>query len=213
MMTRDIGALVAGKRRVGLEDGSELRLLSAMELLEARREAGELALGGRERALCANACLLARAWERGGRAVHKSGEAVLRALTPGEIGALAGQWAELDRGENPSAEDGEARCAPLKEALEGESYERLKWRVLRAFGALPTEARAREMTDRDYLWCALHLTLDDEEALDALCPACRGEALSGRCPVCGGETGGDGAGENAAFDEKRFERLRRGESG
>ena len=41
--------------------------------------------------------------------------------------------------------------------------------MLRTFGALPTEARAREMTDRDFLWCALNLMLDDEEALDALC--------------------------------------------
>lgn len=67
------------------------------------------------------------------------------------------------------------------------------------------------MTDRDYLWCALNLMLDDEEALAALCPACREEALEGRCPACGAPTGGDAAGENAGFDLARFERLRRGE--
>ena len=38
---------------------------------------------------------------------------------------------------------------------------------------LPSEARAREMTDSDYLYCLVHLQLDGEEALE------------GRCPVCG----------------------------
>ena len=67
------------------------------------------------------------------------------------------------------------------------------------------------MTDRDYLWCALNLLLDGEEALDALCPACRAEAREGRCPVCGAATGGDRTGENAGFDPERFERMLRGE--
>lgn len=81
--------------------------------------------------------------------------------------------------------------------------------MLKAFGALPTEARAREMTGRDYLWCALNLLLDDEEALEALCPACRVRAEEPRCPVCGEETGRWV--ENGSFDEARFERLKRGE--
>lgn len=66
------------------------------------------------------------------------------------------------------------------------------------------------MTGRDYLWCALNLLLDDEEALDALCPSCRTEARSGRCPVCGGMV--TDRGENGSFDPERFERLRRGEA-
>ena len=66
------------------------------------------------------------------------------------------------------------------------------------------------MTHRDYLWCALNLMLDDEEALEALCPACRAEAQEARCPVCGALTGGDWAGVNQSFDEERFQRLRRG---
>ncbi|BDF68628.1 hypothetical protein CE91St43_26000 [Oscillospiraceae bacterium] len=82
--------------------------------------------------------------------------------------------------------------------------------MLKAFGALPTEARAREMTHRDYLWCALNLLLDDEEALSRLCPSCRAEAEEGRCPVCGA-TPGDW-GENGGFDERKFRELR-GESG
>ena len=54
------------------------------------------------------------------------------------------------------------------------------------------------MKARDYLWCALHLALDREEELARLCPACRSEAAEE---------------QNAAFDEARFERLKRGESG
>ena len=36
-------SILAGAQRLRLEDGSELRLLSALEVLEARREAEELA--------------------------------------------------------------------------------------------------------------------------------------------------------------------------
>ena len=58
------------RERLKLEDGRELRLLSALEVLEARREAEGLARGEAEAALCANACLLARALERGGQPVR-----------------------------------------------------------------------------------------------------------------------------------------------
>ena len=64
------------------------------------------------------------------------------------------------------------------------------------------------MTDRDYLWCALNLVLDDEEELGRLCPACRAEAERERCPVCGVET--EAAGSSAAFDMARFEALKEG---
>ena len=52
---------LAGPKEMETEDGETLRLLTAMEVLQARREAEELAQEDRERALCANACLLARA--------------------------------------------------------------------------------------------------------------------------------------------------------
>lgn len=90
-----------GAERLALEDGTCLRLLSAWEALEAHREAEALAQGGKERALCANACLLARALERDGAPVFESGAAVLAGLTPRRIGALARQWAEFDRQEFP----------------------------------------------------------------------------------------------------------------
>ena len=56
--------MTAGPQTMELGGGRRLRLLTAMEVLEARREAADLAADHRERALCANACLLARALER-----------------------------------------------------------------------------------------------------------------------------------------------------
>ena len=85
--------------------------------------------------------------------------------------------------------------------------------MLQRFGALPTEERAKQRKARDYLWCALHLALDREEELARLCPACRSEAAEERCPACGALRTETAAGQNAAFDEARFERLKRGESG
>lgn len=83
--------------------------------------------------------------------------------------------------------------------------------MLRDFGALPTEERAKEMKGRDYLWCLAQGLLDREEALERLCPACRAEAARERCPVCGQarDTWGEGA-VNAAFDEARFARMKGG---
>jgi len=75
------------------------------------------------------------------------------------------------------------------------------------------------MKARDYLWCALHLALDREEELARRWPAgrrgpsCRREAAEERCPACGALRTETAAGQNAAFDEARFERLKRGESG
>ncbi len=81
--------------------------------------------------------------------------------------------------------------------------------MLHSFGALPTEARARAMTGQDYLWCAVHLLLDEEEVLDALCPTCRAQAEAARCPVCGAAAADTVREENAAFDWARFETLRK----
>ena len=62
-----------------LDNGMQLRLLSALEVLQARREAGELWETEHERALCSNACLLARALEEDGKPVFSSGREVLSA--------------------------------------------------------------------------------------------------------------------------------------
>ena len=112
-MRKNIGA---GRERMRLEDGRELRLLSALEVLQARREAEELAQNEGERALCANACLLARALERRGKPLFSSGRAALEGMSAREIGELARRWNELDRAENPSPEDGEEAAQSLKKA-------------------------------------------------------------------------------------------------
>lgn len=108
--------LLERTRHMALGDGRSLRLLTALEVLEARREAGELAQDGRERALCGNACLLARALERKGRPVFADGRAVLAGMTAGEIERLARKWDEFRRRENPSPEDGEERAEALKKS-------------------------------------------------------------------------------------------------
>ena len=83
--------------------------------------------------------------------------------------------------------------------------------MLKQFHALPTEGRAREMKDRDYLWCLVHSLLDREEELERLCPSCRAAAEAEGCPVCGqpSRAWGEG-GSNPAFDPERFERLKGG---
>ena len=98
------------KDRVELDNGMQLRLLSAWEVLEVRREAAELMQTERERALCSNACLLARALEQGDRTpVFADGRAVLSGLTVEEIGTLAARWSEFHRAANPgvTVTDGE----------------------------------------------------------------------------------------------------------
>ena len=91
-----MGGMLTGKERLELGDGRELRLLSALEVLQANREAAELA-------------------ERG-RPVFDSGRAVLSGMSAREIGVLAGRWAAFDRAENPSPGDGEERAQTLKKA-------------------------------------------------------------------------------------------------
>ena len=96
---------LAGPKEMETEDGETLRLLTAMEVLQARREAEELAQEDRERALCANACLLARALERDGQPVFPSGRAVLEGLRVEEIVRLSQAWGEFNRRYNPSPQD------------------------------------------------------------------------------------------------------------
>jgi phage FluMu protein gp41 len=106
-----------GASAVDWADGETLRLLTAMEVLQARREAEELSQGDdREKALCSNACLLARALERDGTPVYPSGKAVLEGLRVEEIARLASVWAEFNRNCNPSAQDGQEAAQPLKKA-------------------------------------------------------------------------------------------------
>lgn len=103
-------SILAGRDRISLENGFDLRLLSALEILQARREGEELSGDGGERALCSNACLLARALERteDRTPVFQSGREVLAGLTVAEIAALAAQWSAFSRESDPGPElDGE----------------------------------------------------------------------------------------------------------
>ena len=96
-------SILAGRDRMALDNGMSLRLLSALEVLQARREAEELAQSERERALCSNACLLARALEtQEGEPVFSSGREVLSGLRVEEIAALAERWSRFNRSENPA---------------------------------------------------------------------------------------------------------------
>lgn len=97
-------------------DGGELRLLSAWEALEARREGDALARDGRERALCRNACLVAKALERKGEPVFENGEAALNSLRVEDIARLARRWAQFNRECNPSPLDGAEEISRRKKA-------------------------------------------------------------------------------------------------
>lgn len=99
-----------------LGDGWRGRLLSAREAMEARAEGEALAAGGPDGALCANACLLARALLRRGRPAFADGAAVLETLTAGQIGELARRWSAFDRACNPSVLDGEETVEQAKKA-------------------------------------------------------------------------------------------------
>lgn len=95
-----------GRDCLSLPEGT-LRLLSAWQVLEARREGDALAQDGGETALCRNACLIARALERRGRPVFDSGRQVLEQLSAEDIGRLAGAWAAFNRAHNPSPQQSE----------------------------------------------------------------------------------------------------------
>ena len=96
--------------------GGWLRLLSAREVLEARREGDALALDGKERAVCRNACLVAKALERGGEPVFENGQSALDGLRLEEIARLADAWAEFNRECNPSPLAGEQEIQRRKKA-------------------------------------------------------------------------------------------------
>jgi hypothetical protein len=100
-MDREMMALSG---RMSLGNGLVLRLLSGLELLEARREAAELACLPGERPLCSNACLLARAlWMEGEEEpLFADGEQVLIGLTAEEIEALCARWDAFRRGSIPT---------------------------------------------------------------------------------------------------------------
>ena len=109
-------SILAGRDRLSLDDGFDLRLLSALETLQASREGMELAGDDRELALCSNACLLARALERSEdrKPVFSDGQAVLAGLTAEEIAALAARWSRFSRENDPGLDLSEEALEEVK---------------------------------------------------------------------------------------------------
>lgn len=108
-------SILARRDCLTLDNGMRLRLLSALEVLQARREAEALAQAPRERALCSNACLLSRALETAeGSPVFAGGEAVLAGLRVEEIATLAKTWSQFNREENPALTMGQEEAEELK---------------------------------------------------------------------------------------------------
>lgn len=204
-MERWLLRFLGGERKTGA-GRLELRLIPAAALLQARREAAVLADGNDGAlGLCLNACILARAaYEKDGAKAFESGKDVMQRLPAETIGKLAERYLAFCAQEDPVCS--EENRKKLTDGLEQAPYERLKWRVLRAFGVLPSEARAKEMTNGDYLYCVMNLALDEEQTLRQMCPECRAEAEKNSCICCGAPM----SEENPNFDEKRFEELRRG---
>ena len=170
---RKISQLLAGPRRAG-----RLRVLTAWQLLSARAEAAQLQEeSGEGYALALAACIVARSLRCG------TGEVLLKRRSAEEIEALAQRYWALCRAVSPAPGDEQALQALMQE-LTADGYARLYYKVLRAFGVLPSEKRAKELTDGELLFLAANLQLDAQGS---------GETLS-----------------NPAFDPARFEALRGG---
>lgn len=197
-----IGRLLTGPRTIGYGT-VKLRLLSAWQLLQAQQEAQQLAQNQESLDLCRNACLVARAAYRRNRRCFRDGKQVLHALSSEQIAAMAQRYLDLCRQSDFAAAADRAQL--LAEGRQ-DAMERLRWKILKCFGVLPSEARAREMTGGDLLYCALQLALDQEETLAGLCPDCRAAAQTPHCTACAAPM----PEENPKFDPQRFEELRHG---
>lgn len=204
-MDKTLLDVLAGPRYVERQ-GHELRILSAWELIQAQQEANELEGAEETRALRGNACVLSRAVYRGGMPLFSSGQAVLENWSGEKIGEEMRAYRILATKVDPDCGQ-EQRTAALMEALRQEPMERIRWYVLKTFGVLPTEKRARTMTEGDYLYCAMQLMLDGEEEKNKLCPSCRQQLETHRCIRCGGTMEGEFGG-NPQFDLSRFEEMK-----
>ena len=100
------GSILAHEDRMSMGNGMYLSLLSARELMQARREARSLTTEMLEQALCSNACLVAHALRLEGeeRPLFQDAEEVLDTLTADEIEILARRWDEFRRATLPDGE-------------------------------------------------------------------------------------------------------------
>lgn len=195
------------EKRQAKRQGYTLHLLTAWELMEAKKEAQALGSDPETAGLRNNAAILARAVRQGSSRVFSSPEALIRQWSGERIAEEMAVYRKLGDQAEPDWTD-EKLIESLRDKL-GEDWEaRIRWKVLRQFGVLPSERRAKEMTRNDYLYCALQLMLEREEQLEKLCPQCRNQAEEDHCSVCGQVLCGE-KGQNPAFDAKRFEELRK----
>lgn len=185
----------------------EMRLLTARQLLEARQEAEVMGGDPESRGLRSNACLLSRSLYRNGASVFSGGKELLESWSAEDIAGAMERYEAMAERQDPPWDDAE-RLEELRQQLAREPEERIRWKVLKAFGVLPSEKRALEMTRGDYLRCALHLMLDRQEQLERLCPHCREQLKEDRCSVCGGVMTGE-TGENPHFDREKFEEMKK----
>lgn len=198
--------LLGGKREIDRGDYT-LRLLTARELLMARAEAKEMQEGEETAGLCAGACILARAVTVHGARAFSGGKMVLETWSAEKIGEEMAAYRAMADQEDPRCGQ-QASMEQIMAQLSAEPMERIRWRVLRAFSALPTEQRVRDMTEGDYLYCAAQMLLDQQESMERLCPSCQQAAEKHCCPGCGKPVMNETE-KNPQFDLARFEELRR----
>lgn len=142
-MNVNLSPLLAGRQHVPVPNrpGYSLRLLTAAELLDARREAAELAGDAKEQPLCSNACLLAKALQRHGKPVFPSGAAALDVLRLEEIQSLCELWADFNQNENPSPLDRRERVDALKKAWSTRLMSALNGACSKLFMCFPARPR------------------------------------------------------------------------
>ena len=108
-------SLLSLPRERSLGGGYALRLLPAREALQCRAEGEALAAGEKDKALSANACLIAHALLKKDKPVFQNGQEVLDTLTAGQIAHLAALWGDFDRECDPKPWDEKA----VEEAKKG----------------------------------------------------------------------------------------------
>lgn len=109
------GSILARRDCLTLDNGMRLRLLSALEVLQARREAEGLARRPKSTPCAPMPACWPGLWRRRRAAQYfPGGEAVLAGLRVGEIAALAKIWSQFNREENPALTMGQEEAEALK---------------------------------------------------------------------------------------------------
>lgn len=204
-MNRELLKLLGGSKEIRRPGGYDLRVLTARQLLEVKEAVEEKCPEGPEKGLWSNACILTRAVYQGGKRVFSDANVLLECWSAERIAEEMDAYRKLAEETAPELEQPEKLEAILR-GLREAPMERIRWKVLRAFLALPTEERVKNMTEGDYLYCAAQLLLDREEQMEKLCPECR-ENRKNLCPGCGRQLSGE-QNVNPQFDMGRFEELK-----